>query len=80
MPVISTANCERAVPKATISVANLAKLFSPANQAITPPSFGTVSVISANALPAKAAAFTDSTLVPAIASEKPLIACPNGTS
>ena len=66
-----------AVPKSTIPSENEARLFSPANQAATPPSLGIVLAISAKALPAVVAALTDSTFMPVTLSEKDLIATPN---
>ena len=55
-------------------------LFSPVNQATTPPSFGIVSAISARALAALAAADTFSAFIPCADDEKSANAFPNGAS
>ena len=64
IPDTLSANPFRPTPNSTRSVPNLAILFSPANQAATPPSLGIVLAMSANILPAVAAAVTEATSIP----------------
>ena len=57
--------------------ANLAMLFSPANQLTTPPSLGITAVIWANAFAALEATITFSAFIPSTASENPLRPLPS---
>ena len=67
-------------PNDTNCLPNTLMSFSPAKNPTTPPEFGIVAAISANALPAVAALATTSPSMSLITSEKSRIDSPNGTN
>ena len=79
-PVTASENSIIASPKGTSCSPKAFMSFSPAKKPRTPPLFGSVAAISANALPAVAACSTTSLFISPIAIEKSLMASPNGTS
>ena len=77
IPETLSENALRLEPKSTSCGPKLDRIFSPANNAAIPPSFGIILAISAKALAAEAAPFTASASIPLVLSANALRYVPN---